>query len=130
MTDPLLLLIDMLAVFRFSRLIVADSIFDTPRSWLLARWPGDETVFGTTPTAEPPPYVHAVTGIELIWVDGTWMAARPRWFGKWLSCIWCVSPYVAAAVVMARSWWDWWQYPALVAALSAVAGIIHVRTSE
>jgi len=128
MTDPLLLAIDMLAVYRFSRLVVADSILDTPRAWLLARWPGDETEFGTTPPTGPPPYIHAVTGIELIPVDGVWMAQTPRWFGKWLSCIWCVSPYVAVGVVMARSWWDWWQYPALVAALSAVAGTIHSRT--
>ena len=129
MTDPLLLAIDMLAVYRFSRLVVADSILDTPRGWLLRRWPGDETTFHElAPPNGPPPYVHAVTGIEVIRVGDEWVAARPRWLGTWIECVWCNSVWIAAAVVMARSWWDWWQYPALVAALSAVAGTIHSRT--
>ena len=60
--------------------------------------------------------------------DEEWMASKPRWFGTWLSCAWCVSVWVAAGVVMLRQWWDWWQYPALVAALSAAAGAIHRYT--
>ena len=139
MTDPLLLAIDALAVYRFSRLIVADSILDTPRAWLLARWPGDETIFrfdDTVPYSDGnevmTPYrrLEATGAVVVAVADGEFVATEPRYFGKWLSCIWCVSPYIAAAVVMARSWWDWWQYPALVAALSAVAGIVHQGTSE
>ncbi len=141
MIDPLLLAIDALAVYRFSRLVVADSILDVPRRWLLRRWPGDETEFVATEVGRrsweditvgvtDKRMVVAGTLTDVIKVGDNWVAAKPRYFGTWLSCVWCVSPYVAAAVVMLRSWWDWWQYPALVAAMSAVAGIIYASTNE
>lgn len=134
MSDPVLLIIDMLAVFRLSRLIVADSILDRPRAWLLRRWPGDDTEFYDSEVEIDDSTATLVdTGVLVTAIDGdvrTWIAIRPRWLGTWIECVWCNSVWIAVAVVAAREWWDWWQYPATVAALSAVAGIIHTRTSE
>ena len=127
MTDPVLLVIDALAIFRLSRLVTTDSILDPPRDWLLRRWPGNGTEFYDSEVDD-----SEVGGRPVVPLEGTrprvWVVVDPHWFGSLISCMWCLSVYVAVAVVALRQWWDWWQWPALVAAGSAVAGWIHTRT--
>ena len=127
MTDPVLLVVDALAIFRLSRLVTSDTILDRPRTWLLRRWPGSETEFYDSEVED-----SQVRGRPVITLEGTrprlWVVAEPHWFGSLISCMWCMSVYVAVAVVALRQWWDWWQWPAFVAAGSAAAGWIHTRT--
>lgn len=133
MTDPVVLVIDALAIYRLSRLVTSDTLLDTPRNWLLRRWPGEDTSF----------YDSMIEGIGSAYpvIAGTlnpvriesenprvWFPLSPHWFGTWAECVWCVSVAVAVVVVAARQWWDWWQWPALVAAGSAAAGWIHNRS--
>jgi len=124
MTDPILLVIDALAIFRLSRLITTDSLLDASRNWLLRRWPGTDTEFYETAMREVRTELTRLSGS----VPPVWIAAKPHWFGTWVECVWCVSVAVAVGVVAARQWWDWWQWPALVAAGSAAAGWIHSRS--
>jgi hypothetical protein len=123
MHDPVALIIDGLAVFRLSRLIVADEILRPIREWLWLRWPGDNTEF----------YASAVDRVKVATFEveprqspPVYVAARPSWLGRWLECVWCVSMWIAPAVVTMRALTGWWQWPATMLALSAVAGILHV----
>jgi len=135
MTDPVLLIVDALAIFRLSRLVTSDTILDRPRNWLLRRWPGADTEFHDSEVerveGEGAAYT-AVRGRPVTpvpeWSPRLWVVVEPHWFGNLISCVWCVSVYVAVVVVALRAWWDWWQWPALVAAGSAAAGWIHTRT--
>ena len=135
MTDPVLLIVDALAIFRLSRLVTSDTILGRPRNWLLRRWPGADTEFHDSETERiegKGAAYNAVRGRPVTpvpeWKPRLWVVVEPHWFGNLISCVWCISIYVAVAVVAARAWWDWWQWPALVAAGSAVAGWIHTRT--
>ena len=123
--DAVELIVLALATFRISRLVVEDTIFDVPRAWLLSRWPGDDTEFARS--------VARVDEQGRLFVDGTTtelvaveadllVAANPRWFGRWLECIWCVSVWVAAAVVVVAYNWDSFEWVAVPLALSAAAG--------
>ena len=109
-----------LAVFRVSRLIVDDTIFDTPRLWLLTRYPASDTIF--TDYRD-----------DLLWVEnvGGWMTLKPHIIGELISCMWCTGFWVAVIGVVVWSQWPgvaWWV--ALPFALSAVTGIIQEVTSE
>ena len=132
MTDPVLLIVDALAIFRLSRLVTSDTILDRPRTWLLRRWPGADTEFYDSETDRIDGGTWTLHGRPAAPIPGSnprlWVAVNPHWFGSLIECVWCMSVYVAVAVVAARAWWDWWQWPALVAAGSAVAGWIHTRT--
>jgi len=125
--DPVILVVDALAIFRLSRLVTSDTILDRPRAWLLRRWPGSETEFYDSEVEN-----SEVRGRPVVTLEGTrprlWVVLEPHWFGSLIQCVWCISIWLAVAVVAARQWWDWWQWPALVAAGSAVAGWIHTRT--
>lgn len=136
MTDPVILIIDALAIFRLSRLITSDTLLDTPRTWLLHSWPGADTEFHDSeiyPKAvdDKTPVLRG-SGLPVVALADTkprlWVAVKPHWFGTFISCMWCVSVWVAVSVVAARQWWDWWQWPALVAAGSAAAGWAHSRS--
>lgn len=98
-----LLALDALAVFRLTRLIVADTITASLRSKL----------------AGSRPAVTRDLGGQRVMV-----AARPR-LVEFITCPWCVSPYLAVLVVAAQATIsNVWQYPAAVLAFSAVAGLI------
>lgn len=89
--------VDALATFRLSRLVVQDTILDEPRARLLVALERDG---------------HD----KLAYLVG---------------CPWCVSPYLAAAVVCARRLAPRaWSPVARTLAFSAVAGIVHTLTSE
>jgi len=98
-----LLALDALAVFRLTRLVIADTITAGLR----------ERLFGSRPG------VTRDMGGERIVV-----AAHPR-LAAFLTCPWCVSPYVAAVVVACQALAAAvWIYPACVLAFSAVAGLL------
>jgi len=123
--DPLILIIDALAVFRLTRLIVADGIFDRPRNWILTRFPGAETEFYADAVERVPRRLVPVSGSS----PRVWVAVEPSWLGRLLECCWCVSVWTAAGVVVARQMWGWWEWPALVLAYAAVAGMLHRHNS-
>ena len=101
-----LLTLDALAVFRLTRLIIADRITAPVRDRLAG------SRVGTT---------RAMGG------DRVLVAARPR-LAQFLACPWCVSPYVAAAVTACQALApSVWIYPAAILAFSAVAGLILDR---
>jgi hypothetical protein len=56
----------------------------------------------------------------------TGKAIRPR-VEYFVTCPWCVSMWIAAAVV-AMATWHWWIYPASALAFSAVAGFLAERS--
>jgi len=131
--DPVVLLLDALAVFRITKLIVEDSIFDVPRLWLFRRFPGKETEYYSSEIDVSDAGDYLLRGRPMARLDHddgpeTFIAAQPTYFGTWLECVWCVSVWVAGAVVCARRWWAWWEWPAYVAALSAAAGLFHRPT--
>ena len=107
-----------LAVFRVSRLIVSDTILDTPRLWILTRYPASDTVFVDWRD-------------DLFWVEkvGGWMAIKPHLIGELISCVWCTGFWIS--VIAVAAWWQspevaWWL--ALPFALSAVAGLLEEVT--
>lgn len=130
MSDPFLFLIDALAVYRLTRLIVADTILDTPRAWLFRRWPGTETIFlGSEVDIGDGAHWIVDTNRQLVAVnDDEFIALQPSWFGRWLECAWCVSVWVAPVVVAARLWLPGWEWISLALAYAAVAGIVHYWT--
>jgi hypothetical protein len=98
-----LLALDALAVFRLTRLVVADSITANLRI----------RASGVRPTSD-----RHLTGEKMI------MVARPR-LAEFLGCPWCVSPWLAAAVVACQALAPHvWLYAAAVLAFSAVAGLL------
>jgi hypothetical protein len=98
-----LLALDGLAVFRLTRLLISDTITAPVRERLYGRRPG----------------VTRDMGGERIMV-----AARPR-LAEFLSCPWCVSPWLAAAVTACQALAPAvWLYPSCVLAFSAMAGLL------
>jgi hypothetical protein len=98
-----LLALDALACFRLTRLVVADTITAPIRARLIGSRPA----------------VTMDIGAQRMMV-----AARPR-LAEFLTCPWCVSPYLAVAVVACQALAAAvWIYPAAVLAFSAVAGLI------
>jgi hypothetical protein len=95
-TGALDLAVDALAVFRLTRLLVADAILEEPRA-------------------------RALVKLET--------TGHPK-LGYLLGCPWCISPYIAAAAIVARRRAPrGWDPVARALAFSAVAGIIHTVTS-
>jgi len=118
--DPLTLLVDCLAVFRLTRLIVEDGILDRPRAWVLTRFPGPNTEFYDDALPTVPHRLVPIPGSR----PRLWVAETPTWLGRLLECPWCVSVWCAAAVV-AVSGFGWWVWPARILAYSAIAGMLH-----
>ena len=97
---------DALATYRLTRLVTTDRVTRSLRDKLLERW-GVKTVptipFGTRAVRTP--------------------------FGELLTCDWCVSIYVGAAVIAARTLAPRaWRPIARALASSAVAGVIGSTT--
>lgn len=100
---PILLLLDALACYRLTRLVVADSLTEPARRWLI----------GSVPTSD-----HMLDGSRIS------VAARPR-LAEFLSCPWCVSFWTAIGVVLMQSWIpSAWLYVSAVLAFSALAGLL------
>lgn len=86
------LIVDALAVYRLTRIVVRDTILAGFRSWLSDHYEG-----------------------MLV---------------EWLSCMWCLSVWMAAGVV-ALTWWIplLWSYAATALAFSAIAGFLGDRVA-
>ena len=96
--SAVLLVLDALAAFRLTRLVVADSITARIRQRLAGR-----AVVASSRAA---------------------VVARPR-LAEFVSCPWCVSPYLAGAVVVCQALAAGvWLYVSAVLAFSAVAGLL------
>lgn len=108
MTHSLLLLVlDALAAYRLTRLLVDDAVAAPIRDALVGRAHADgRDLSGHRPV----------------------VAARPR-MAEFLTCPWCVSIWMAAGVVAVQSLiGDVWFYAACVLAFSAVTGLIAERS--
>ena len=100
-----------LATFRVSRLIALDSITEPVREWLRVK--GSLEQVRHTPQGEE----------RRILLVGLW-----GWLFRLVTCVWCVSIWVAAAiVVMMRFAGGWFEYIAFALALSSIAGITSER---
>lgn len=122
--DPLLLVLDALAVYRLTRLVVTDTFGPVAsiRERLLARWPGEDTDFTEVTQGEGGPV--SSSGIEVFEADGKWWPVHPHWLGGLISCYWCAGFWVAVGVVAADLAWEWWVYPAAALAVSTVVGLL------
>jgi hypothetical protein len=104
--SPTLLVLDALAVARLTRLVVADTLTAPLRDRLAGRRPGIEGSGG-----------HRIV-----------VAARPR-LAEFIACPWCVSPYLAALIVVCQALMPHvWLYVAAALAFSLVAGAISEHT--
>lgn len=98
-----LLILDALAVFRLTRLVVADTITAPLRERLIGRKPA---------------VTRDIDGERIM------IAARPK-LAEFITCPWCTSPYLAAIVVGCQALIPTlWQYPCAVLAFSAAAGLL------
>lgn len=105
--SAILLALDALAVYRLTRLVVADTITARAREAIAGRRPG---------------HSRDLSGMRIV------VVARPR-LAALISCPWCVSPYLAAVVVVCQALIPaLWIYPAAVLAFSAAAGLISEHT--
>jgi hypothetical protein len=107
MTPWLLLVVDALAVYRLTILVVQDSITAPVRAWLIGR----ERIqrVGNGPG------------------EGLAVAARPK-LAEFLGCPWCVSIWLGGLVVVLTAWIPAvWQYPGMGLAFSGVAGYLAER---
>jgi hypothetical protein len=103
---PALLILDALACYRLTRLVVADTITERLRQWLAGRVELDD---------------RNLDGSRIV------VAARPR-LAEFLHCPWCVSFWSAIGVVLMGSLLPTaCLYLTAVLAFSALAGIISER---
>lgn len=121
------LLIDLLAVYRLTRLVTTD-VFPpilAVRGWILRRWPDEETQFGDSEVQVIEELDQAVVGkVPVVpYKMGWWVAARPHWLGELITCPWCASVWLAGAVALVRDF-TIWRWLAFVLAASAVAGLL------
>jgi hypothetical protein len=137
--DPWLFVVDALAVYRLTRLIVRDSLLDPLRWWILNRWPTADTTFPDNlvverHTVDKHWVGKLVTGVD-VWLstktdddgDPLWEADRTYKATELIECGFCASIWIAFGVVALRQWWGWWQYPALALALAGVVALIFAR---
>lgn len=105
------LVVDALAVYRLTRLVVRDSITERAREWVrLMAYIG----------------VDEQTGALLGWSGPGGAAAR--WTFQLVSCSWCMSVWLGAIVVaLTATVPGVWQYPGMALALSAIAGYLAER---
>lgn len=135
--DPLLILIDILAVYRLTRLIVKDTLLQEARWWILRRWPSELTTYPDVIVEEQRINEGMVTGlvqgrtpVYLSTSDSgedEWRAIKVFKWTELVECVYCASVWVAFAVLALRVWWDWWQWPALGLAIAGVVALIFSR---
>lgn len=137
--EPLLLLIDLLAAWRLTRLVVKDDFppIKAARDWVLRRWPSDsarysdaEVVSASNADGEPRAPEDAEygrlegTGLEVEWGPEGWEAVNPHWLGKLIDCPWCASVWLSGGVVALRHLTPWWGWVAVVLAIAGAAALI------
>lgn len=140
--DPLLLLVDLMAIWRLTRLVTRDDFppVKAARDWILRRWPSDDAEFpdaevirdGSPDDAEFGAATGTLaTGVEVEWTGVSWQAVHGHWFGKLISCSWCASVWISAAVVALRfNVGNLWQWPAVILALAGAAALIASKVDR
>jgi hypothetical protein len=109
------------AVARLTRLAVYDRILETPRAWILRRFPADDTQFGDS-EIEDYATGPGITGSQISTVrgdDGWWYAESPHFLGNLISCPWCLSIWIAAPLLTA--YWLWPEPTLWIAAFLTVS---------
>lgn len=107
------MIVDVLAVFRVTRLVVKDDITEPPRKALV------ELAYSMAGRRMLVPDSDA-TAIEIVATD-----PEPPKIARLVTCPWCASIYVAFGVVAARRWAPrLWGPLADALALSAAAGLL------
>lgn len=102
------LLVDGLACFRLTRLIAVDGISEKVRKRLLDRARTVAFNYATAHKNAPTPHDSNVYGT--LW--------------ELVSCSWCVSMWIAIpAVTLTKLIPGVWQYPAMLLAVAAIAGL-------
>lgn len=137
-TDWLVFLVDALAAYRITRLIVADGFPPVKRlrEWLLRRWPADDTRYWPSEVewdTDNEQHHLVASGRQVVaYVDETdgelFVPLDGHWFGDLITCYLCAGTYVAVGAVVARIHWGWWPNIALVAAVGAVIGLLGDRS--
>jgi hypothetical protein len=137
--DPWILLVDLLACYRLTRLITKDSLLQEVRWWILQRWPSGDTEYpdnivastfqadGTVDTTLPnglPVFKSAKTDED---GDPIWLPFKTYKITELIECPYCASVWLAFGVLALRVWWDWWQYPAIALALAGGVALIFSR---
>lgn len=136
--DPLILLIDLLAVYRLTRLIVRDTLFQEARWKILQRWPSSVTTFPDAIVEDKgnvDGHSYGRVGSQVVFLsnktdedgDPVWLPERTYKWTELIECPYCASVWVAFGVVALRVWWDWWQYPALALALAGGVALIFSK---
>ncbi len=142
--DPWLFLIDALVVYRLTRLITKDTLFQEVRWWILRRWPSELTTYpddlitnrqvadGITlgEVEDTPVFLAEKDGQDHLPIDqrgSEWRALDTYKLTELLECPYCASVWIAFVVVALRFWWGWWQYPASALALAGVVALIFAR---
>jgi len=132
MTDlwlPVILLA--LAVFRLTRLVTTDVITEPLRRRVWARWPAEDTIFpddGTVEQGDDPAYGRTSAGVEVFWsdTDQAWAVVSPTTVGYLVGCDFCVSVWLALAVVSAATVLFGWSAWLGLLVWWAVAGLVSV----
>jgi hypothetical protein len=112
------LVILVLASARLTRLVVTDTLLQTPREWWLRRWPAEDTVFGDSEVTGN----RLRTGVEVFREADGWYPVSPSMLGALITCVWCAGFWVAVLV-----WTAYQFYPeatVLVAAPFAFSYVI------
>lgn len=119
MTDPTVVVVTVLAVYRLTLLATADTILDPPRDNLV-HWL-NERRHGPYPQRDD---------AAAEWEDAA--AARPHRLAYLLDCPWCASVWLAPPVVASALWWSdgwgWWLTAGSLAA-SGVTGLLATLAS-
>lgn len=136
--DPFVLLVDLLAVYRLTRLIVKDSLLQEVRWWILQRWPNEGTEFPDAIVSFRPSSegggAYLPSGVEVYKStrtdsdgDPIWLPLKTHKITELIECPYCASVWLAFGVLALRVWWDWWQYPALALALAGGVALIFAK---
>jgi hypothetical protein len=138
--DPWILLVDLLACYRLTRLITKDSLLQEVRWWILQRWPSELTTY----PAEIVDQIDTAAGVttgqvaatgRLVYLsnevdddgENVWKPVKVYKWTELVECPYCASVWLAFGVLALRVWWDWWQYPAIALALAGGVALIFSR---
>lgn len=139
--DPLLLVVDVLAVWRLTRLVTRDDFppIKAAREWILRRWPSGDTTF-TADEVEPSvpddsdlplPFSGEGrvrgSGRPVFWNGEEWQSSDDHWQGKLISCLWCSSVWLAGGVMALNPWRGWVAWLLSVLAVAGAAALVAIR---
>jgi hypothetical protein len=131
--DPWILLVDLLACYRLTRLITKDSLLQEVRWWILQRWPNEGTEFPDSIVEDKSDEGSVTlgrlvgTGTPVYLDEDGWKAEKVYKITELIECPYCASVWLAFGVLALRVWWDWWQYPAIALALAGGVALIFSR---